>query len=200
MTFEVPGGPVPSRTAVEGPEEAAGQSQPFVRGKSAERRRPPSRYGRGDALTPAPGGVGDDNAGVPRAFEQARPTPVSRPTPDFELLTRPDSSRSWVFPVLGGLAAGLILGLAAGYWLGTRNAAPAATPTAQAAASGRPGSAPLPAAPAGTTPPAAPKPRYRARPHRPCRPGPPCRVRPYRSAPWPCRRQRASLLAGQRPR
>jgi hypothetical protein len=87
---------------------------------------------------------------------------VLRPTPDFELLTRPDSSRPWVFPGLAGVAAGLILGLAAGYWLGTRNAAPAATPPAQTAASGRPGSAPLPAVPAGTTPPAAPKPAVQA--------------------------------------
>ena len=30
-------------------------------------------------LTPAPGAARDDETGVPRAFEQARPTPVSRP-------------------------------------------------------------------------------------------------------------------------
>jgi hypothetical protein len=162
MTLDLAAGPVPSRAAGEAPEDASGQPRPYVRGKSAERRRPPSRYGRGDRLTPTPGAPGDEDAGVPRAFEQARPTPVLRPTPDFELLTRPDSSRPWVFPGLAGVAAGLILGLAAGYWLGTRNAAPAATPPAQAAASGQPASAPVPASPAATTPSGAPKPAVQA--------------------------------------
>jgi hypothetical protein len=60
------------------------------------------------------------------------------------------------------VAAGLILGLAAGYWLGTRNTVPAVTLPAQTAASDRPASAPVSVAPAGTMAPAAPIPAVQA--------------------------------------
>jgi hypothetical protein len=70
-----------------------------------------------------------------------------RPVPDFELLTRPEPSRLPLFPVLAGVVGGLILGLAAGYWLGSRNVPPAASPTARTAASAPSASAPAPLAP-----------------------------------------------------
>jgi hypothetical protein len=149
---DVPAEPVPGAASEAEPEAASEPLRPFARGKGAERRRPPSRYSRVDTLTPTPDAPAGEEAGVPRAFEQARPTPVSRPAPDFELLTRPDSSRRPVFPVVSGVVVGMILGLAAGYWLGTRNAAPA-PPSAQAVPSGRPA-----AGPAETTLPAAPQP------------------------------------------
>ena len=43
-----------------------------------------------------------------------------------------------MFPVVAGVVAGLILGLAGGYWLGSRNAPPSSAPAAQAVTPVRP--------------------------------------------------------------
>jgi len=148
--------PVPEHATEGSPAAAAEPLRPFVRGKGAERRRLPSRYSRFDSLTPAHDAAGGVDAGVPRALEQARPTPASRTIPDFELLARPESPRRPALPAFLGVAAGLIVGLAAGYWLGTRSAAPAAMPPGETVASGQPAS--VPTTRAETPPPAAPKP------------------------------------------
>ena len=128
--------------------------RPFVRGRAGERRRPPSRYSRID-LTPSHADQpSEDDAGVPRVFDTARSTPPVRSTPDFELLTRPAPAGSAVAPLAVGVVVGLILGLAGGYWLGSRSApapAPAATvtqvPPPAAAPAGRAESATPEAAP-----------------------------------------------------
>ena len=138
---------VPLETAAAQSGEAAAEPvRPFARGKSGERRRSPSRYGRIDT-PPADAGPSEPETGVPRAFEQPRPTPSSRAVPDFELLTRPGSSRPPVVPVLIGLAAGLILGLAGGFWLGSRNAPPVASGGDAGSDAGRGASAPVSASP-----------------------------------------------------
>ena len=80
--------PEPAAVPGEDPAGAAEPLRPFIRGKGAERRRAPSRYSRIDRLTPEPGVRGDEETGMPRAFDQPRPTPASRPVPDFELLAR----------------------------------------------------------------------------------------------------------------
>jgi serine/threonine-protein kinase len=130
--------------------------RPFARGRGSERRRTPSRYGRVDVTPAVPDAPGEGGAAVPRVFGQARPTPASRPVQDFELLTRAESGRRPLLPLFAGVAGGLIIGLAAGYWLGTRSAAPSAAPPAQTVTSGQPASDPAP--PSGTAPLAAAKP------------------------------------------
>jgi len=145
---DLPAEPMPEPVSGELTSSATEPLRPFARGRASERRRTPSRYGRGDAIAPTPDVPGD--APVPRVFGQARPTPASRPTPDFELLTRVDSGRRPLLPVVAGVAAGLVIGLAAGYWFGTRGAAPSAAPPAQTVTSGQLASAPTP--PAGTAP------------------------------------------------
>jgi hypothetical protein len=150
-------GAAPAAAARAESAEATEPLRPFARGRAGERRRPPSRYSRSE--TPLPeAGTPEQETGVPRAFEQARPTPSARAVPDFELLTRPAARRPPVGPVSMGLVVGLILGLAGGYWLGSRTAAPA--PATQAAIAGRGAPAPVAAAesarPAAATPAAAP--------------------------------------------
>jgi hypothetical protein len=119
--------PQPAPQATELPAEPA---RPYVRGRAAERRRPLSRFGRFDAPTPPDA----QDAGVPRAFDEGRPAPLPRPVPDFDLLTRPEPSRRAVVPVLIGVVGGLIVGLAGGYWLGSRSPAPAPAAAARTAA------------------------------------------------------------------
>ncbi|MGE5198821.1 MAG: protein kinase domain-containing protein, partial [Rhodospirillaceae bacterium] len=140
--------PVEPESAPARQETSAGGAEPlrpFARGRGPERRRPPSKYSRIEPPPPEPDSAGEQEAAVPRAFDQPRPTPVPRPVPDFELLTRPAASRPPVVPLLVGLAAGLVLGMAAGYWLGSRSAVP---PPAQQVETARPGAlAPPPAAP-----------------------------------------------------
>ncbi|MCU0249170.1 MAG: PEGA domain-containing protein [Vicinamibacterales bacterium] len=153
--------PEPAAVPGDDPAGAAEPLRPFVRGKGAERRRAPSRYSRIDALTPEPGVRGDDELGVPRAFDQPGPSPAPRPVSDFELLARPGATPRRVLPVLAGVAAGLIVGLAAGYWLGTRSPSPAGAPPgrvppAQTAAASQ--QAPAPVASPGNTPTAVPAP------------------------------------------
>jgi hypothetical protein len=144
--------PEPERKDDAAPEEPL---RPFVRGRSAERRRTSSRYGRGDALTPSSAGPEVSEPEIPRAFEPDRPTFGARPVSDFELMARADASRPLVVPVVAGLVAGLIIGLAGGYWLGSRNAPPASAPATQVSTpvrpdpeASRPAAVP-PAAPAG---------------------------------------------------
>jgi len=139
--------PVPERKDDAAPEEAP---RPFVRGRSAERRRTPSRYGRGDAQPPSPAGPGVPEPEIPRAFEPDTPTFGARPVSDFELMARADASRPLVVPVVAGVVAGLIIGLAGGYWLGSRNAPPASAPAAQAVVPARP--APEASGPAAVPP------------------------------------------------
>ena len=152
------------RPLPEGPSEGvsatgADAPRPFVRGRGAERRRTPSRYGRTDSTPEAiSGGSVEEEGGVPRAFEPARPAPPPVPVPDFELLTRAAPGRLPLVPVLLGAVAGLILGLAGGYWLGTRNAPQAGVTAAGVVTSGRPDPA-QPASTAGQPPPAAAAPQ-----------------------------------------
>ena len=148
----------PARKDDAAPEEPL---RPFVRGRSAERRRTPSRYGRGDAPPPSAAGPGVPEPEIPRAFEPDRPTFGARPVSDFELMARADANRPLVVPVVAGVVAGLILGLAGGYWLGSRNAPPASAPAAQAVTPVRPAPEPsrpaaVPSAPPAAVPPAAP--------------------------------------------
>jgi hypothetical protein len=112
----------------------------LVRVRSAERRRTPSRYGRGDALPSSATGPGVPEPEIPRAFEPDRPTLGARPVSDFEMMARADASRPLVVPVVAGVVAGLIIGLAGGYWLGSRNTPPASAPAAQAVTPVRPAS------------------------------------------------------------
>ena len=142
---EVPVEPAPPPAPDQALPAGAEPLRAFVRGREGGRRRPPSKYGRFDTLPPATETPDEEGGGVPRAFDSARPTPASRPVPDFELLTRPASSRPPVWPVLAGVAAGLIIGMAGGYWLGSSNTAPARAP-AQPVEAVRP--APQAAAPA----------------------------------------------------
>jgi hypothetical protein len=159
----------PSNEAAAAPPEPL---RPFVRGRGAERRRTPSRLGRTDTPQQEAGGSGEQDAVVvPRVFEPTTPTPASRRVPDFELLTRPAVYRPPVLPVIAGIAGGLIIGLAAGYWLGSRSAPPASAPPAQAVTSGRP--APAAAAPAGAPAPAATAAPEAAEPARPAPSVPP---------------------------
>jgi serine/threonine-protein kinase len=144
----LPVAPTPIRTPTPGP--SAEPERPFVRGRGAERRRPTPRFGRFDSLPPSIGGPGGQNTGVPRAFDEGKPAPQPRPTPEFDLLTRPESSGRPVVPVIVGIVCGLIIGLAGGYWLGSRNTVPAAAP-AQATVSRVPAAAPPASAP--STPP-----------------------------------------------
>ena len=140
-------------------EDAAseGPVRPYVRGRAAERRRTPSRYGRGDALPPSAPGPGVAEPEIPRAFEPDRPTLGARPVSDFELMARADASRPLVAPVVAGVVAGLIIGLAGGYWLGSRNAPPASAPASQAVTPVRPApEASRPAAVPSTAPAAVP--------------------------------------------
>ncbi len=147
--------PTPFAEAAAAP-PAAEPPRPYVRAKGSERRRPPSRYSRFDTTQVEPDRPADEDDGVPRAFEPARPTPPAPPVPDFELLTRPAASRPPVVPVLIGVVAGLIVGLAGGYWLGSRGASPAATapagtittvpPTATSRAPAAAAASPAPAA------------------------------------------------------
>jgi len=139
--------PVPERKDDAASEEPL---RPFVRGRSAERRRTPSRYGRGDGPPPSPAGPGGPEPEIPRAFEPDRPTFGARPVSDFELMARADASRPLVVPVVAGVVAGLIIGLAGGYWLGSRNAPPASAPAAQAVVPARP--APEASGPAAVPP------------------------------------------------
>jgi hypothetical protein len=174
--------------------------KPFVRGRGGERRRPPSRYSRID-LTPPPAEESSDaESGVPRALDTARSTPPQRPTTDFELLTRPSPVRSAAVPVVVGVAAGLILGLAGGYWLGSRSApAGAPAPAAVAAVTRAPappeapdaraeparseaaGPAAAGRAPSGPPPPAPTVPAATAVRPAPAGPAPPASERPARS-------------------
>jgi hypothetical protein len=143
LQAETPPGVAPARAEAQTPEPPAEPPRPYVRGRAAERRRPSPRFGRLDTLTPTPTPGATQETGVPRAFEEGRPTPLPRPVPDFELLTRPEPSRLPVIPVIIGVVGGLIVGLAGGYWLGSRSVAPAAAPAARTA----------PAAPAVQPPP-----------------------------------------------
>ncbi len=150
----VSAGPASPGRPSEAPAEAA-DAEPvraFVRGRAAERRRTPSRYGRSGVTPDASERFGEEAGAVPRAFEPERPTPPAMPGPDFELLTRPVESRPPLVPAMLGVVAGLVLGLAAGYWLGMRNAPQAVAPAAGTVASQRP----EPAAPVPTGDPAAP--------------------------------------------
>ncbi len=149
-TPERPGSPSPAGRPSEdaASADAAEPERAFMRGRAAERRRMPSRYRRIDPAPEVPGDSSDANGDVPRAFEPARPTPAASPVADFGLLTRPADSRFPLVPVMLGLVAGLILGLAGGYWLGTRNAPPTPVVTASRSAPAPPESteaSPLPA-------------------------------------------------------
>ena len=123
--------------------------RPFARSRAGERRRPPSRYSRTDLTPPPAHELSNPEPGVPRALDTARNPPPLGATPDFELLTRPTPARPTAVPVALGVVAGLILGLAGGYWLGSRSA-PAGAP------------APAPAATATRVPPPAPAAAARA--------------------------------------
>jgi hypothetical protein len=116
---------------------------PFLRSRSAERRRTPPRAPRSEVAAPEPVAAEPPAQDVPRAFERARSTPPERPAPAFEMLSRPPSGQPPVGPVVIGVVAGLIIGLAAGYWLGSRGAPPATQPPAAASA---PAAAPATAA------------------------------------------------------
>jgi hypothetical protein len=192
--------PAVQGTAAAAPTRAgeAEPPRPFARGRGSERRRPPSRYSRID-LTPPPGDeFAEKETGVPRAFDTVRSTPLQRPTPDFEVLTRPSPARSAAVPVVVGVLAGLIVGLAGGYWLGSRSApagAPAPAPAAQMtrvpapAPAARTESAPPEAARPGegtSTPSVAPSPAASvpaaAARSEPASPAPPASERPARPA------------------
>ena len=88
-------GPASPGRPSEAPAEAADgePARAFVRGRAAERRRTPSRYGRSGVTPDASERFGEEAGAVPRAFEPERPTPPAMPGPDFELLTRPVESR-----------------------------------------------------------------------------------------------------------
>ena len=176
---EEPVVPAPTPPSPRTPEPSADTPRPFARGRSPERRRPSPRFGRLDALPPAPASVGAPDTGVPRAFEEGRPTPLPRLVPDFELLTRPEPARLPLLPVLVGVVGGLILGLAGGYWLGSRSVPPPGGPPQAAARTAPPsspaqvpGAAPA-AAPAGTTPAAQSVPEPGAAPVTQAAPTPP---------------------------
>jgi hypothetical protein len=132
--------------------------RPYVRGKGGERRRPPSRYSRLDLTASPADETSERDADIPRALDTGRSTPQPRSTPDFEALARSAPARPARTPVAVGVAVGLILGVAGGYWLGLRGApagepAPAAVtrvPPPAAAPSGSTAGAPPSTAPATT--------------------------------------------------
>ncbi|HSP90738.1 MAG TPA: protein kinase, partial [Vicinamibacterales bacterium] len=109
MALETPAAsPDAARAAMPEPErrdDAAAEEplRPLVRGRSAERRRTPSRYGRGDTLPPSAAGPGIPEPEIPRAFEPDRATLGARPVSEFELMARADASRPLVVPVVAGV-------------------------------------------------------------------------------------------------
>jgi serine/threonine-protein kinase len=189
---EAPGQPPPERSGP--PSELL---RPYARGRGAERRRPSPRFGRFDPLTPTPATTpaGPQGTGVPRAFGEGRPTPLPRPVPDFDLLTRPEPSRLPLIPVLIGVIGGLIVGLAGGYWLGSRSVSPAPVQAARTAPPGAAqepaaAAAPKPLAPPATAPPAEPGPSPAAPAAQPASAPPPA---PVETVPRPATAARGSI-------
>jgi len=77
----------------------------------------PAREDQGRAgLSPA-------DTQVPRAFEPGPGSPPSRPSALFDSMPPASSGRPSRLPIMAGVAAGLFIGLAMGYWLGSGSAA-----------------------------------------------------------------------------